>query len=208
MGLNKKIEEMTIENYFDILSTNNPVPGGGSVSGVTGTQGIGLVLLVLNLTLGKEKYAEYKEENEETYRQAVSLFTRLRKSADKDVEAYSKLSLAYKISKVDPNRKNIIGEYTYDATKAPFELMEMCYEGCKLAEKLIGKSNKTAVSDLAVAARCFECASKSAWYNVKINLPNLLNEDDKKYFDEKGREYIEEIEKLAIEICNQVEKMF
>ena len=127
MGLNKKIEKMTIENYFDILSTNNPVPGGGSVSGITGTQGIGLVLMVLNLTLGKEKYAEFREENEETYRQAVDLFSRMRKVADKDVEAYSKLSLAYKISKVDPNRKNVIGENTYDATKTPFDLMEMCY---------------------------------------------------------------------------------
>lgn len=207
MGYNIKLERMLIGDYLNILGTKNPVPGGGSVAGITAAQGIALVLMVLDLTIGKEKYKEYREEHIKLNKQAVELFEKLKKAADNDVEAFSKVAEAYKLPKDDPKKKEKIGEYSLGATKVPFELIKMCYEGCEIAEKLVGKSNKTAISDLAVAAFCFEAAAKSAWLNVKINLNYILNNEDKELYERESRIILEKIIKSAEEISNQVEKL-
>lgn len=206
MIYNIKLEKMVIGDYLNILGSKNPVPGGGSVSGITATQGVALVLMVLDLTLKKEKYKEYEEKNQKLNDQAKELFERIRKAADADVEAFSKVADAYKLPKDDPNKKNKIGEYSLGATQVPFDLMKMCLEGCKITEQLVGKSNKTAASDLAVAAFCFESAAKSAWLNVKINLNYILNDDDKEMFEEEGKKTLKKIIKSAKKISEDVEE--
>ena len=204
MENNIVIDKMVIGDYLDILATKNPVPGGGSVAGVNSAQGVALILMVLDLTEGKEKYKEYEKENAKVKEDALELFKILKGAADEDVSAFSKVALAYKIPKEDPNKKMEIGKASLGATKAPFKLMEKSLEGCKLIENLIGKTNKTAVSDLAVAAFCFDSAVKSAWLNVKINLPYLLDEEDKKYFKSKGEMILKEIDLLVKDINEKV----
>ena len=198
------IEEMVIKDYLNLLSTKNPVPGGGSVAGVNAAQGMGLVLMVLDLTEGKEKYKEFAKENLKIKEEALDLFEQLKKAADEDVQAFSKVADAYKISKDDPNKPIEIGKASLGATKAPFQLMAKSLEGCKLTEKLIGKTNKTAISDLAVAAFCFESAAKSAWLNVKINLSFLLDEKDKEYFNNNGQKILDEIAELSSDINERI----
>lgn len=206
MIYNIKLEKMVIGDYLNILGSKNPVPGGGSVSGITASQGVALVLMVLDLTLKKEKYKEYEEKNIELNEQAKELFERVKKAADADVEAFSKVADAYKMPKDDPNKKIKIGEYSLGATQVPFDLMEMCLEGCKITEQLVGKSNITAISDLAVAAFCFESAAKSAWLNVKINLNALLNKEEKERFEEEGKKILKKVIKLAKKISEEVEE--
>ena len=207
------IEEMVIKDYLNLLATKNPVPGGGSVAGVNAAQGIGLVLMVLNLTEGKEKYKEFEDGNLKVKEEALELFEYLKKAADDDVLAFSKVAEAYKIPKNDPNKPMEIGKASLGATKAPFQLMVQSLEGCKLIEKLIGKTNKTAISDLAVAAFCFESAAKSAWLNVKINLSFLLDENDQKYFETNGQKILDEIAELSSDVNERIlellqEKLF
>ena len=205
MIYNIKLEKMLIGDYLNILGTKNPVPGGGSVAGITASQGIALVLMVLDLTIGKEKYKEYEEEHIKLKDQARELFENLKKSADNDVDAFSKVAEAYKLPKDDPSKQEKIGEYSLGATKVPYELIKMCYDGCKITKQLVGKSNKTAVSDLAVAAFCFESAAKSAWLNVKINLKYILNEEDKEFYGKESKKILKKIIKMAEDISDRVE---
>ena len=207
MTYNIKLEKMVIGDYLHILGSKNPVPGGGSVAGITASQGVALILMVLDLTLKKEKYKEYEERNLVLNEKASELFSRVRMAADDDVEAFSKVAEAYKLPKEDPNKKDKIGEYSLGATKVPFELMKMCLEGCEITEQLVGKSNKTAISDLAVAAFCFESAAKSAWLNVKINLKYLLDENDKETFHDEGKKILKKIVKSAKKISEEVEEL-
>ena len=46
---------MTVKDYLDLLKSDAPAPGGGSVSALTAAQGIGLVGMVAALTIGKER---------------------------------------------------------------------------------------------------------------------------------------------------------
>lgn len=205
-----KIADMSIKEYLDILKTDAPAPGGGGVSGLTATQGISLTLMVIELTLGKKKYEEYMELIEKSREMALGLYEELAVAADEDREVFLKLSEAYALPKETEEEKKIkqqvLGERSLAATEAPFKVMELSLEGLEITEKLVGKSNKMAVSDLGVAAACFLAACKSAWLNVKINLPYLTDKDRAQAFEKGGRNILEKVTELSEKIYDAVEK--
>ena len=69
-------EEKKICEYLEVLSSKAPVPGGGGASALAGALGNALGQMVVNLTVGKKKYAEVEEEMQE-YLEPVS-YTHLR----------------------------------------------------------------------------------------------------------------------------------
>lgn len=205
-----KIADMSIKEYLDILKTDAPAPGGGGVSGLTAAQGISLTLMVIELTLGKKKYEEYIELIEKSRERALELYEELAVAADEDREVFLKLSEAYALPKETEEEKKIkqqvLGERSLAATEAPYKVMELSLEGLEITEKLVGKSNKMAVSDLGVAAACFLAACKSAWLNVKINLPYLTDKDRAQAFEKGGRNILEKVTELSEKIYDAVEK--
>lgn len=205
-----KIADMSIKEYLDILKTDAPAPGGGGVSGLTAAQGISLTLMVIELTLGKKKYEEYMELIEKSRERALELYEELAVAADEDREVFLKLSEAYALPKETEEEKKIkqqvLGERSIAATEAPYKVMELSLEGLEITEKLVGKSNKMAVSDLGVAAACFLAACKSAWLNVKINLPYLTDKDRAQAFEKGGRNILEKVTELSEKIYDAVEK--
>ena len=205
-----KIADMSIKEYLDVLKTDAPAPVGGGVSGLTAAQGISLTLMVIELTLGKKKYEEYMELIEKSRERALGLYEELVVAADEDREVFLKLSEAYALPKETEEEKKIkqqvLGERSLAATEAPFKVMELSLEGLEITEKLVGKSNKMAVSDLGVAAACFLAACKSAWLNVKINLPYLTDKDRAQAFEKGGRNILEKVTELSEKIYDAVEK--
>lgn len=205
-----KIADMSIKEYLDILKTDAPAPGGGGVSGLTAAQGISLTLMVIELTLGKKKYEEYMELIEKSRERALGLYEELAVAADEDREVFLKLSEAYALPKETEEekkfKKQVLSERSLAATEAPYKVMELSLEGLEITEKLVGKSNKMAVSDLGVAAACFLAACKSAWLNVKINLPYLTDKDRAQAFEKGGRNILEKVTELSEKIYDAVEK--
>ena len=205
-----KIADMSIKEYLDILKTDAPAPGGGGVSGLTAAQGISLTLMVIELTLGKKKYEEYMELIEKSRERALELYEELAVAADEDREVFLKLSEAYALPKETEEEKKfkqqVLGERSLAATEAPYKVMELSLEGLEITEKLVGKSNKMAVSDLGVAAACLLAACKSAWLNVKINLPYLTDKDRAQAFEKGGRNILEKVTALSEKIYGAVEK--
>ena len=203
-----KLVEMTVNTYLDVLKSDAPAPGGGSVSALSGAQGIGLALMVCDLTIGKEKYADYQEVCLAAKEAGISVYNRLVEAIDKDTEAFNLVSAAFKMPKETDEekaaRKQAIAEGTLVATQVPFETMEIAFEGLKIVETLEGKSNPNASSDLGVAALNLMSAIRGAWLNVKINLPGVKDEEAAKAFVEKGEAIIAEAEKLAAPIYERV----
>ena len=90
---------MTVKDYLDLLKSDAPAPGGGSVSALSAAQGVGLVAMVADLTIGREKYAEYEEVCKAAKEEALKLYSELVAGIDKDTEAFNKVSAAYKLPK-------------------------------------------------------------------------------------------------------------
>ncbi len=202
-----KLVDLTVKDYLDVLKSDAPAPGGGSVSALSAAQGVALAAMVADLTIGREKYAEYEEACRAAKEKALDLYTQLVEGIDKDTEAFNKVSAAYKLPKDTDEQKAArsaaIRAANVGATEVPFETVKLCLEGLKITATIVGKSNPNAASDLGVAALNLLAGIKGAWLNVKINLPGIKDEELKARF-ESGAELVAEAEAVAKEIYEKV----
>ena len=68
---------MDMKDFLNVLASKEPVPGGGGACGYVAAVGMALGNMVLSLTTGKKKYAEYQEEIEELIVKAGDITNRL-----------------------------------------------------------------------------------------------------------------------------------
>ena len=181
--------DMTMEScrvFVKVLASDAPAPGGGSVSALSAAQGAALTSMVCELTIPKEKFAEYKELCEEVKADILKVYDALVVGIDKDTEAFNQVSAAFKLPKATDEEKaarsKAIQAATVVATKVPYETMELCMEGLEITAKIVGKSNPNAASDLGVAALNLLAGLKGAYLNVMINLPGIKDEAIKAEF--------------------------
>ena len=198
---------MTVKDYLDLLKSDAPAPGGGSVSALSAAQGVGLVAMVADITIGREKYAEYEEVCKVAKEEALKLYSAFIEGIDKDTEAFNKVSAAYKLPKNTDEEKAArsaaIREANVGATEVPFETVKLCLDGLKITETMVGKSNPNAASDLGVAALNLLSGIRGAWLNVKINLPGIKDEALKAKF-ETGEAMVDEAYVISKRIYEEV----
>ena len=196
-----KLIDMQVKDYLDLLKSDAPAPGGGSVSALAGAQGVGLFMMVADLTLGKEKYADYQEICVQAKEKGVALYEELVESIDKDTDAFNLIADAFKMPKETDEekaaRRKAIADGTLVATQVPFRTMQLGYEGLMIAKEMIGKSNPNAASDLGVAILNLTACIKGAWLNVMINLPGVKDEEKAAYYAAEGKKMYDEADAIA-----------
>lgn len=205
-----KLVDMKITEFLDVLKSDAPAPGGGSASALSGAQGCALLMMVADLTLGKEKYRDFEEICLQAKKKGQSLYEELRASVDRDTEAFNLISAAFKLPKDTDEEKAVrraaIADGTLTATEVPFNTMKLGFEALKLVESLVGKSNPNCSSDLGVGALHLKACIEGSWLNVKINLPGVKNEEKAAYFEKEGRSMYAASEKIAAECFDKVLK--
>ena len=204
-----QFKSKTINEFIEQLSSETSVPGGGSASALSGALGVSLILMVANLTVGKEKYAKYEELNQSVITESREIRDELLGLIDRDSEVYSNLLAAYKLPRVTDEEKEIRNKEIFDATleaiKAPFEIMEVSLKALHLCSSLIGKSNENAVSDLGVSAQNLMACLSGAWLNVLINLKGQhIPDETAAYYKRRGLEIVDIGNKEAIYIYDSV----
>ena len=164
--------DSNIRKYLDDLSAKLPAPGGGSAAALTGALGVSLILMVLNYTIGKEKYKEFEEELKGALESAKELKKKLSLLIDRDVEVYKRLSATFKSQDGTVKEKAL-----RDAAGVPIEICNCSFEAIKLCQEVMDKTNKNLITDIGVAAELLESAFNSAVFNVDINLKSIKDKD-------------------------------
>ena len=204
-----KLVELKLNDYIEVLGSNEPAPGGGSASAVCGAQGIALTAMVAQLTIGKKKYAEHEELCKEITAKANELIKEFIVQVDVDTEAFNLVSAAYKLPKETDedkaHRSAEIEKAMKIATEVPFKTMELALKSINLTKQLIGHSNTSAASDLGVSALNMVSCAKGAWLNVLINVGSLKDRELADKFVNDGKKIVAEIEKSANEVYSHIE---
>lgn len=168
---------MTIAEFGNVLASNSPAPGGGSVAALSGMLGANLVAMVCRLTIGKQGYEAHDNLASDVLQQSEALSQSLLKRIDLDTEAFNEVMAAFKLPKSDDEQKATrsaaIQEGYKNAIQSPLGIARECVEVLQLAASLLGKSNTNAVSDLGVAGQQAFAGLEGALMNVKINLPSI-----------------------------------
>jgi len=175
-----KYGNMSISTFLNQLSSAAPAPGGGSVAALSGAMAAALILMVCNLTIGKEKFARSEQEIKEIKQQATELRHTLVDAVDADINAYNRVIACYRLPKASKqervDRRESLQQALKKATEVPYHTAEACYRVLELNRKLPGIGNPSAVSDVAVSVRLAEAGLQSALYNVDINCNYIKDE--------------------------------
>jgi formiminotetrahydrofolate cyclodeaminase len=152
----------TIEEFIMLLASKEPAPGGGSASALLGAIGSALFSMVVNLTIGKEKFKEQEPLLQEILKESENLQKEFLSLIEEDTNAFNKVSRAYKMPKDTEEQKDVRNEALEralkDATLVQLSIMEKGLSALKLLEKSIGNTNPNAISDIGVSALCLKSA--------------------------------------------------
>ena len=136
--------------------------------------------MVNAVTIGRKKYMDYQLEAQEGVEKGAALRVAFLDAMEHDTDAFNSFSDAMNLPKETPEEKAVRSAAMQVALalciESPLRMMEISFEAMKLTEKLLGKTNVNALSDLGVAALMLGTAVKGAWLNVLINLGSLKDE--------------------------------
>lgn len=202
--------DSSISRFLDDLASNLPAPGGGSAASLAGSLASALASMVCHFTIGKEKYKDFEAEAKEVLSQSESIRYQLSALVDEDINAYGKLSNAYKMPKNDElqkrDRSAAIQEALKEATFVPLKITQLSYEILKLNLPLSKGGNENLISDVGVSVMLSEAAFYSGLFNVKVNLASIKDQDFRQRIENQIAPLTQAIGKLREEIIKEVEK--
>lgn len=175
------IRENTLQEFLTVLSSKAPVPGGGGASAVGGAVGAALGQMVINLTVGKKRYADVEEEMRVLLDRMEELKGRLLDLADQDAEVFAPLAAAYSLPSQTEEEKaqkeQVMEERLLAASQVPLEIMETSFQALDILEVLAAKGSRMAVSDVGVGVSLIRAALLGAVMNVYINTKSMKNRE-------------------------------
>ena len=202
------IESMRIQEFLDVLSSKEPVPGGGGASALAGALGNALGQMVSNLTIGKKKYALVEDEIKELAERMKGIQGQFSALADQDAKVFAPLAKCYSLPSGTEEEKaykaEVMEARLLDASLVPMEIMEKAWEMLEIMDILADKGSRMAVSDVGVGVQFIRTALLGAVMNVYINTKSMKNRGKAEEMNEKAERLIREGTEAADRIYQKV----
>ena len=202
------VESMTIQEFLDVLSSKEPVPGGGGASALAGALGNALGQMVANLTIGKKKYALVEDEIKELAERMKGIQGQFSALADQDAKVFAPLAKCYSLPSGTEEEKaykaEVMEARLLDASLVPMEIMEKASEMLEIMDILADKGSRMAVSDVGVGVQFIRTALLGAVMNVYINTKSMKNREKAEELNEKAERMIKEGTEAADRIYQKV----
>ena len=174
------LTKLSCQEFLKKLASNSPTPGGGGGAAMAGALAVALTSMVGNLTVGKEKFAQYEAEVQELLAKAEALRMKMFALVNADAEVFNSFMACYRLPKNTDEEKQARNQAIQNAAKeaaeVPLKIAESCLEIMKLAERIAIIGNPGAITDAAVSSIIARAALRSAVYNVVVNLKLIKDE--------------------------------
>lgn len=165
--------------WLSRLGSADPAPGGGAAAAITAGLAAALVEMVCSVSAGKPDLAEHEQHLAQIREAARELRDGSLALADHDGEAFTALLAAYRMPRTSPGeqaaRREAVQAATLRAATVPLEVAANGAGVARLAAQLPGRSARSVLSDVGVAATCAAAAIDAAAVNVEINLRALTD---------------------------------
>ena len=167
--------------YLNELASASPAPGGGAAAAVTVAQGLALLSMVCNLTIGKKAFSTVEDQAKDILEQVSTLRAAALSEAETDMNAFTVVMQAWRMpaetDEQQSTRKAALAKATRNAAAPPFRLMALAAQALPLADQLEKIGNPNVLSDVFVGRHLLTAGYKSSKENVEVNLNNLSPED-------------------------------
>jgi formiminotetrahydrofolate cyclodeaminase len=162
-----------------VLDPHDNKTGGGAASAAAGAMGAALIGMVARLSVGR-KDLEPEDYYHQIDAEAQALADNLLDGAQADSVAFDAVMTAYRLPKNTPEEKTrrteTIQQAMIHATEVPLANAHWNARALALWEKLAGRSNSNAASDLECALYLVRGGLYGALSNVRINVNQIKDQ--------------------------------
>lgn len=201
--------DLTVSGFGDLLASEAPAPGGGSVAALCGALSAGLTSMVASLTWGRKGYTEHDAAMEHVALESQRLRVFFTSMVDADTDAFNRVMEAMRLPKGTDEeaaeRTRAITAANREATLVPFRVVEACPALMKLVVEVVDKGNRNSLSDAGVAALAIGTCCEGAAMNVRINLAACEDRLWAKDLDERTRSLQYQVSTLRSQVLERVE---
>ncbi|MDB4539800.1 glutamate formimidoyltransferase [Saprospiraceae bacterium] len=179
------LANMKLNDFANMTASENPAPGGGSISAYVGALGASLGAMVGNLSAHKRGWDDRWEFYSDWAVKGQDIKAKLLKLVDEDTLAFNQIMDAIRLPKKTEEdkatRKQAMLDATKNAIQTPLDIMRVSFQSYELLEAMANQGLKASISDAGVGTLCTRTAIEGAMMNVKINLSGF---EDAKYKEE------------------------
>jgi len=201
------LTEKTCSDFLTVLASEAPVPGGGGAAALGGALGMALSNMVGNLTVGKKKYADHRDEIQGLLEKGTAIMKELKKLVDQDGDVFLSLLQAFALPKSTAAetglRETAIEERAKAAAVVPIEIMRFTLEGMKIQYRMAQIGTVTAASDNGCGAAFLQAAIISGEFNVMANLRIIKDKE----FISKATAEINSLREEGLKIADETLKL-
>ena len=198
-----KLVELDVLKFLDVVDSNSPAPGGGSVSALASSLGASLARMVAHLSFGKKNYEaladDVKAKFVANFDELLKIKNELNDLIDRDSEAYNTVMAAYKLPKETDEEKATrsveIQKSLKYAIQTPYDIVVLSGKAISLLGEILANGNQNAITDIGVGTMLLMVGLEGGILNVKVNLSSI-----------KDTAYVEKINKEISEIKAVAEK--
>ena len=153
----KKFRSHTLNDYLSVLSSKNPVPGGGSAAALTGALGAALIGMVTRYSVGKGKNKSDEAHLKKILKESQKIQRQFLELIDRDAEAYLKVVKTRKSSSAQKKKAQD------ESRRVPAQVCQLCYKAVELTPFLVARGNQYLISDVVAAVELLLASFKSAF---------------------------------------------
>ncbi|MBP8724688.1 MAG: glutamate formimidoyltransferase [Saprospiraceae bacterium] len=177
---------MSLTEFARETASENPAPGGGSVSACVGAFGISLGAMVANLSAHKRGLEQHYDRFCAAAEAAQARMQQLLDLVDEDTRAFNAVLSAYRMPKQTPeekkSRKKAIRSANLYAMEIPLRTMQIAEACLDTVAEMVEFGNQNSITDACVGALCLRTAVQGAAMNVRINALTIDDEEEKARF--------------------------
>jgi methenyltetrahydrofolate cyclohydrolase len=164
--------DLPLREFLDLLASDAPAPGGGSVAAVAVALAAGLSGMAARLSAGQLAAAGGLADRADAARQMVAPL------AGADAESYGRVLDAYREPDSETRRERV-SDALSGATDVPLAVAEVGNEVAGIAARLVEEGNPNLEGDAIAAVLLAEAGVRTAAVLAEINLSSANVEDDR-----------------------------
>ena len=204
--------DLSVLDFVDEVSRETPAPGGGSVAALSGALGSALTSMVANLSVGKSEFDDKYEYLCDIACRAQEIKDLLVRGVDADTKAFDSVLAGMRMPQDSEGeiyaRKEAMEEGYKSATSVPLDTAEVCLRCMELADQMADVTSVSMMSDVGTGCLMAEAGLRSAIYNVRINLPNISDQNFKQDVEKRIKELLSKAATLRDSVSGKIEATF
>jgi len=184
--MENSVWDTTLAKFLEDTASHAPTPGGGSVTMVSASLGLGLVIMALEISLKKKASRSELGAMEDLLKTARQQMQLLTLQVEQDIIAFKQymeaISLPKQTSAEKTRRQQAIQQAVLAATSVPLAAARDTLAAIETTMVAAQISHTQVISDVGAGATLLGGAIAGVLLNVDINLPHISDPEIKQKF--------------------------